>query len=223
MKDVACPKKTASSRRPPESYAGADGGTSSAPPFGRVVAAGSAATRLFRGARRLQRFLCFQIPERHEGVAGRDLGAGARPRCGNCRLLLLPCGLAEFFGSVLFDAPCSFTARFYLSCSNFSAAELMQYRSPLGRGPSSNTCPRCASHRLHLASVRVIPWLPSDSVSTACLSAVADKLVHPEPGWYLGSERNSGWPQQTHLSVPESSVLSYSPVNGGSLPFSRVT
>jgi hypothetical protein len=45
--DDDCPKTTASSRRPPESYAGADGGTSSAPPFGRALASGSAATRLF--------------------------------------------------------------------------------------------------------------------------------------------------------------------------------
>ncbi len=49
------------------------------------------------------------------------------------------------------------TKRHFLSASNFSEAELMQYRSPVGFGPSSNTCPKCASHLLHFTSVRFIP------------------------------------------------------------------
>src|SRR5919107_6178985 len=35
-----------------------------------------------------------------------------------------------------------------------SEAELMQYLRPVGFGPSSNTCPRCAPHLLQLASMR---------------------------------------------------------------------
>ena len=30
----------------------------------------------------------------------------------------------------------------------------MQYRNPVGAGPSSNTCPRCASHRRHSTAIR---------------------------------------------------------------------
>jgi hypothetical protein len=41
--------------------------------------------------------------------------------------------------------------------TNFNAAELMQNRNPVGSGPSSNTCPKCASHLLQIASVRTIP------------------------------------------------------------------
>ena len=45
----------------------------------------------------------------------------------------------------------------YLSSSNFSDAEFRQYRSPVGRGPSSKTCPRWPSHRAQRISVRTIP------------------------------------------------------------------
>jgi len=45
--------------------------------------------------------------------------------------------------------------------SKFKDAELMQYRSPVGLGPSSNTCPKCASQLAQRTSVRIIPWLVS--------------------------------------------------------------
>src|SRR5438477_9453384 len=73
----------------------------------------------------------------------------------------------------------------------------MQYRIPVGCGPSSKTCPRWASHRLHFTSVRRMPWLVSVSASTASSLAGAQKLGHPEPEWNLVSERKRGWPQQT--------------------------
>jgi hypothetical protein len=38
--------------------------------------------------------------------------------------------------------------------TNIIATEFMQYRNPVGSGPSSNTWPRCASHRAHFTSVR---------------------------------------------------------------------
>ena len=41
--------------------------------------------------------------------------------------------------------------------SSSSEAELMQYRSPVGRGPSLNTWPRCDSHSEHVTSVLTIP------------------------------------------------------------------
>ena len=40
-----------------------------------------------------------------------------------------------------------------------SDAELMQKRSPVGSGPSSNTCPRWAPQSLQRTSTRVIPWV----------------------------------------------------------------
>jgi hypothetical protein len=45
--DDDCPKTTASSRRPPESYCGADRGIASASNFRRTIAPGSSAPGLF--------------------------------------------------------------------------------------------------------------------------------------------------------------------------------
>jgi len=42
------------------------------------------------------------------------------------------------------------------SLENADPAELIQYRSPVGFGPSLNRCPRCESPFLLLTSVRVI-------------------------------------------------------------------
>lgn len=47
-----------------------------------------------------------------------------------------------------FCAPCGI---------KLSEAELMQYRSPVGRGPSGNTCPRCDPQVLQTTSTRRIP------------------------------------------------------------------
>src|SRR5690606_17164000 len=54
----------------------------------------------------------------------------------------------------------------FLHCasgSNFMESELMQYRSPVGGGPSGKTWPRCESQTLHSTSVRTMPWLVSGS------------------------------------------------------------
>ena len=76
----------------------------------------------------------------------------------------------------------------------------MQYRSPVGGGPSSNTCPKWAPHRRHVTSVRrmnidvstcsaiVVPFRPSIG---------ALKLGHPQPLSNFSPERNNGSPQQT--------------------------
>ncbi len=87
----------------------------------------------------------------------------------------------------------------YLFPSNFSAAELMQYRSPVvSRGPSSNTCPRCAPHRLHTTSTRAIPRLLSRCSSTFPVWITSQKLGHPDPESNLVSDENSACPQATH-------------------------
>ena len=54
----------------------------------------------------------------------------------------------------------------HYAATNFIAAEFMQYRSPVGAGPSGNTCPRCPSHRAHLTSVRSAPRLISVAFTT---------------------------------------------------------
>lgn len=107
--------------------------------------------------------------------------------------------------------------------SMFNAAELMQNRSPVGAGPSSNTCPRCAPQRLHITSVRRIPWLVSVSNFTLFAASGAQKLGHPVPDSNFSLEVKSGCPQQTHTKVPGSCESQYLPVKGGSVPFSRVT
>src|SRR5712672_1710085 len=64
-----------------------------------------------------------------------------------------------------YSGPVSTGIRGYLS-SRFNDAELMQYRWPVGPGPSSNTCPRCASHLAQRTSVRRMNSVRSDSVRT---------------------------------------------------------
>src|SRR5919198_5843461 len=44
-----------------------------------------------------------------------------------------------------------------LSLSRLSAIEFIQYLFPVGAGPSSNTCPKCAPHLVHLTSFLIIP------------------------------------------------------------------
>lgn len=113
---------------------------------------------------------------------------------------------------------------FVLSFSNFSEAELMQYRMPpASLGPSSNTWPKCASHRAHFASVRIIPWLASDSSSTLPGASGAVKLGHPVPDSNFFFDSNSGCPQAAQTYVPDSFASQYFPVNGGSVPFCRIT
>src|SRR5215469_7069268 len=58
----------------------------------------------------------------------------------------LPTGVLPCFGASCFD-----------DSSSFNATELMQYRSPVGWGPSPKTCPRWASQREHVTSTRGVP------------------------------------------------------------------
>src|SRR5207253_8528861 len=86
--------------------------------------------------------------------------------------------------------------------TSFSDAELMQNRSPVGRGLSSNTCPRWASHRLHTTSVRTIRWLVSVRRVIASRSRGSKKLGHPQPESNLFRLSNRGCPQQTQAYTP---------------------
>ena len=87
---------------------------------------------------------------------------------------------------------------FTYSSTNFSAAELMQYRSPVDGGPSLNRWPRCASHTLHTTSVLIMPRLLSVTVLIFCSEAASQKLGQPVPDSNFVFESNRSAPQLTH-------------------------
>ena len=68
------------------------------------------------------------------------------------------------------------------------ATPFMQYRSPVGCGPSLNTWPRWLPHRLHRTSVRVMSSRLVSGRSSTALSRVFQKLGHPVPLSNLVSE-----------------------------------
>ena len=67
----------------------------------------------------------------------------------------------------------------------------MQYRWPVGWGPSSKTCPKCEPHDVHVTSIRCMKRLESSWSSTASDEAGSQKLGQPVPESYVSSERNS--------------------------------
>ena len=71
----------------------------------------------------------------------------------------------------------------------------MQYRFPVGPGPSSNTWPRWPPQAAQMTSVRIIPWLVSVSVTTLSSAAGSTKLGQPVPESNFASERKSSAPQ----------------------------
>jgi hypothetical protein len=74
----------------------------------------------------------------------------------------------------------------------------MQKRSPDGCGPSPKTCPKCAPHRAHDASVRTAPRFLSSDSRTFKSETGAQKLGHPVPDSNLSRAQNKSAPQQTH-------------------------
>ncbi len=78
----------------------------------------------------------------------------------------------------------------------------MQYRSPVGRGPSGNTCPRCALQSLHFTSVRSMPSELSPASTTFSLAIGAQKLGHPVPESNLVDELNNARSQQIQRKIP---------------------
>src|SRR5688572_10636778 len=78
-----------------------------------------------------------------------------------------------------------------------NAAEFMQYRSPVGLGPSSNRWPRWESACADLTSVLANPSKRSVLVRMFEVSSGRVKLGQPVPESYLSSELNSGSPDTT--------------------------
>src|SRR5271155_3721287 len=99
----------------------------------------------------------------------------------------------SFFVSYLVSSLC-----FVFCLWKPSDAEFMQYRFPVGAGPSSKRCPRWAPQCLQTTSLRVIPSDLSTRISTASFSAVV-KLGQPVPESNLSLDRNSTAPQLLHL------------------------
>ena len=75
-------------------------------------------------------------------------------------------------------------------------AEFMQYRRPVGSGPSSNACPKCASHSVHEIAVLTMPKLASRVLRTFSGAIGAQKLGQPVPESNFVSEVNSALSQQ---------------------------
>jgi hypothetical protein len=81
-------------------------------------------------------------------------------------------------------------------------AELMQYRIPVGGGPSSKTCPKCEPHRAQCTSVRRTNQLVSLCVPTFSGLAGAQKLGQPVPESNFVSDPKRSWPHPTHRYTP---------------------
>ena len=99
----------------------------------------------------------------------------------------------------------------------------MQYRIPVGAGPSLNTCPKCASHSRQLTAVRTTIKLPSTRSTTFSAAIGCQKLGHPVPESNFAAELNSAKSQHTHRKIPRSSTFNNAPVNGLSVSSCRVT
>src|SRR2546422_10062957 len=78
-----------------------------------------------------------------------------------------------------------------------SAAEFMQYRNPVGAGPSSKTCPRWESACADRTSVRAMKSERSVRLWMFAASSGFVKLGHPVPDSNLSSEEKSGSPDTT--------------------------
>src|SRR6476646_7940778 len=103
-----------------------------------------------------------------------------------------------------------------------SASPLMQYRRPVGFGPSSNTCPRCPPHRRQCTAWRIMPSDVSLFVSTALFSG-AQKLGQPVPLSNLVVDENTSSAQPAQAYVPRRVSWSSGLLNGGSVASCRRT
>src|SRR5437879_13867156 len=94
----------------------------------------------------------------------------------------------------------------------------MQYRRPVGLGPSSNTCPKWAPQLAHSTSVRRMNKLRSAFSSMLSFRTGTQKLGQPVPESYFVSEANRSRPQTTQMYTPGSWLFQYSPVKGRAVP-----
>ncbi len=106
--------------------------------------------------------------------------------------------------------------------SKVNDVPFMQYLRPVGRGPSSNTCPRCPLHRAQWTSARTIPCVLSIEVSTASGTG-AEKLGQPVPLSNFASDLNNSWPHPAQRNTPDRCSLFNGLVPARSVPCFRST
>src|ERR1700748_1579310 len=92
-------------------------------------------------------------------------------------------------------SPCSWLS---VTGSNASEHELMQYRLPVGLGPSLKTWPRWPPQRRHTTSVRRMSRPLSGRNSTASATSGWSELGQAVPELNLASELNNLAPQPAH-------------------------
>src|SRR5579871_6630213 len=100
---------------------------------------------------------------------------------------------------------------------NVSASPSMQYRRPVGLGPSSKTWPRWPPQRRQCTSVRLSTQLLSVVVSIA-FGKGCQKLGQPVPLSNFVDEAKSGKAQPRHRNVPLRCSLRSGLVQGASVP-----
>lgn len=79
---------------------------------------------------------------------------------------------------------------------NRNDAEFMQYRRFVGAGPSSKTCPKCASHSVQETATRTMPKLVSRVSVTFSLAIGCQKLGQPVPESNFVAASNKALSQQ---------------------------
>src|SRR5690242_14872198 len=99
----------------------------------------------------------------------------------------------------------------------------MQYRIPVGVGPSSKRWPRWASHLAQRTSTRSMPYVRSTTSLIFDLSAASQKLGQPVPESNFVPDLKRSVPQQTHLYIPTPLWFQYLPVKGRSVAEQRAT
>src|SRR5258707_14388048 len=82
----------------------------------------------------------------------------------------------------------------------------MQYRSPVGLGPSGNTCPKCPPQRAQCTSVRAMPRGRSVVVPTA-LAKGAKKIGQPGALTNFVDDSNSGKAHARQAYMPGGGAL----------------
>ena len=151
------------------------------------------------------------------GLDAPEAAGGKRCRFGLDFLLAL---LSAAFGASAWKA--SFTMAAGLPSSNLSDAELMQYRRPVGSGPSSKTWPRCAGTRCR----RPRPdssrgWCRSPGRRSGCRSASKSSASRcRNRTWFPTEQRPAAADAAIHARLV---AVPVPPVNAGSVPWRRVT
>ena len=147
--------------------------------------------------------------------AGERKEKGFLPLSSRSSLFFLPSSSSSSSSSSLLPPPHAL-----LPGTNSSDTPFMQYRSPVGLGPSGKTCPRCPLHLTQWTSVRRMKKALSTLSSTEEPSVVsgAKNEGQPVPLSNLAELENSLVPHPAHVNVPWRFSLLSGLVKGRSVP-----